>query len=90
LWGFFVSHFFLMQNGRFLSRKTTMLSVEECRKFLKGYDLTDKQIEEFRDSLAVLACNIIAKVGNKQKEKTNGKNLGRDGRTTSNDAETKN
>jgi hypothetical protein len=36
-----------------------MLSVEECRKYLKEADYTQKQIEEMRDSLYQLAELLV-------------------------------
>ena len=36
-----------------------MLSVEECRKFLAKYHLSDEEIKQFRDSWYVIINSII-------------------------------
>lgn len=43
-----------------------MLSVKECKKYLIGLDLTDKQVEEIRNSLYFIITNILDNTYEKQ------------------------
>ncbi len=36
-----------------------MLSVEQCRRFLKNYELSDEEIVEIRDALNQLAIVLV-------------------------------
>ena len=36
-----------------------MLSINECKKYLKNLDLTDAQVERIRDSLDQLVNNLF-------------------------------
>jgi hypothetical protein len=36
-----------------------MLSVEECKKYLEKFNLTDKQIEQFRNSAYSIVSDIL-------------------------------
>jgi len=38
------------------------MSVQECRKYLDGLDLTDEQVELYRDKLVILINTIFDKV----------------------------
>jgi len=46
-----------------------MLSIQECKKYLIGLELTDKQVEEIRDSLYFIVNNILDNHYEKQYEK---------------------
>lgn len=45
-----------------------MLSVEECRKYLDKYDLTDEQIKDVRNVLYCIAETIILKHRNNEQQ----------------------
>lgn len=36
-----------------------MLSVDECRKYLGGINLTDKQVQDLQEAIAVLVASIL-------------------------------
>lgn len=38
------------------------LSVQECRKYLVGLDLTDKQVEQIRDNLVSIINTLLDKL----------------------------
>lgn len=50
-----------------------MLSVEQCKKYLKGYNYTDQEIEQIRDSFYqvadILIENYLIVSDNKSKQK---------------------
>jgi len=48
-----------------------MLSIQECKKYLSGLDLTEKQVEEIRDSLYFVINNILDNNFEKQYENHN-------------------
>jgi hypothetical protein len=45
-----------------------MLSIEECKKYLAGLELTDKEVEELRNSLYFIITNILDNNFEKQYE----------------------
>lgn len=36
-----------------------MLSLEQCKTFLQGYDLTDAEVEQLRDSLYSVVNEVL-------------------------------
>ena len=52
-----------------------MLSVQECKKLLKKFDLPDEQVEEIRDSLYQVATILVN--GYLTKDVKNGTNTNR-------------
>jgi len=38
-----------------------MISIEECKKYLVGLDLSDKQVEVLRDSLYAIVEQVLDK-----------------------------
>lgn len=36
-----------------------MLSIEECKKYLEEYDLTDAEVEEFRNGIHAIISSVF-------------------------------
>lgn len=52
-----------------------MLSIENCKKYLAGLNLTDKEVEELRNSLYLVIGNILDDYYQNNNEANNSKRI---------------